>query len=129
MNLKDCGFLVSIILEQGGLQPGGLNFDCKVRRESTDLEDMFIAHIGAMDCFALALRRLAPLHVDKTLSNAVKVRYASYEHGIGAKIESGKVTFKELEEYILQSGDKQEPKMISGHQEHYESIYNNYLHG
>jgi len=129
MNLKDCGFLVSIILAQGGLQPGGLNFDCKVRRESTDLEDMFIAHVGAMDCFALALKRLAPLHQDKTLINLVKTRYATYDSGIGAKIESGKVTFKELEEYVLKSGDKQEPVVTSGHQEHCESIYNNYLHG
>jgi len=128
MNLKDCGFLISIILEQGGLAPGGLNFDCKVRRESTNLADMFISHIGAMDCFALALRRIAPLHADQTIHKLVKARYATYESGIGAKIEAGSTSFKELEKYILES-EHQEPKQISGQQEHYESIYNNYLHG
>jgi len=90
---------------------------------------MFIAHIGAMDCFALALRRLVPLYTEKTISKLVKTRYSSYESGIGAKIQSGKVTFKELESYILASGEKQEPTITSGQQEHYESIYNNYLHG
>jgi len=128
MNLKDCGFLVSIILSQGGLAPGGLNFDCKVRRESTNLADMFISHIGAMDCFALALRRVAPLHSDQTLTKLVQQRYSTYESGIGKKIEDGSATFKELEKYILES-EHQEPKQLSGQQEHCESIYNNYLHG
>jgi len=129
MNLRDCAFVVRTIIAQGGLAPGGLNFDCKVRRESTNLQDMFIAHIGAMDCFALALRRLVPLHEEKTLVKLVTKRYSTYSSGIGAKIESGKTSFKELADYVLASGKNQEPVKISGQQEHCESIYNNYLHG
>ena len=128
MNLKDCSALVQIILSQGGLQPGGLNFDCKVRRESTNLEDMFISHIASMDVFAYALRRIAPLHEAKALSSLIKKRYATYDSGIGADIESGKATFKDLEKYILSAGDEQEPVATSGQQEHYEAVLNNYLH-
>ena len=128
MNLKDCSALVQIILNQGGIAPGGLNFDCKVRRESTNLEDMFISHIASMDVFAYALRKIAPLHQDKALSSLIKARYSTYDSGIGASIESGKASFKDLEKYILEAGDKQEPKVTSGQQEHCEAILNNYLH-
>jgi xylose isomerase len=128
MNLKDCAALVQIILAQGGLAPGGLNFDCKVRRESTELEDMFISHIASMDVFAVALRKMAKLHQDKALSKLIAARYSSYDSGIGASIESGKTSFKELEQYMLKQGDKQEPQNASGHQEMYEAILNNYLH-
>ena len=128
MNLKDCSALVQIILSQGGLQPGGLNFDCKVRRESTELEDMFTSHVASMDVFAFALRKIAKLHSDKALSSMVKQRYSSYDSGIGASIESGKTSFKELEAYILKLGEKAEPATTSGHQEKYEAILNNYLH-
>ena len=119
---------MQIILNQGGIAPGGLNFDCKVRRESTNLEDMFISHIASMDVFAYALRKIAPLHQDKALSSLIKARYSTYDSGIGASIESGKASFKDLEKYILEAGDKQEPKVTSGQQEHCEAILNNYLH-
>ena len=62
------------VIEQGGLQPGGLNFDAKVRRESTDLEDLFIAHIGAMDAFARGLRNAVRLVEEGPLPGMVKVR-------------------------------------------------------
>lgn len=127
MNLRDCGFLMQTILSQGGLAPGGLNFDCKVRRESTNLEDMFISHIGAMDCFALALRRIAVLHEEKALESLIKKRYSSYDSGIGAQIEAGKATFKQLEQHVL-GKEKQEPAKTSGQQEHCEQIFNNYLY-
>ena len=117
-----------MILSQDGIAPGGLNFDCKVRRESTNLEDMFISHIASMDVFAYALRKIAPLHKDRALSDIVKARYSSYDSGIGAQIESGKATFAELEKYVLGLGDKQEPATTSGQQEHCEAILNNYLH-
>ena len=65
---------VQAIIEQGGLQPGGLNFDAKVRRESTDLEDLFIAHIGAMDAFARGLRNAVRLTEEGLLPGMVKVR-------------------------------------------------------
>lgn len=61
-------------MQQGGLGSGGLNFDCKVRRESTDLEDMLISHIGAMDCFARGLRKAADVIKDGILDKAIKVR-------------------------------------------------------
>jgi len=100
MNLKDCAAVMHTVVRQGGIAPGGLNFDCKVRRESTKLEDMFIAHIGAIDTFALALRRVARLHSESALSSLVSARYASYNTGIGAAIESGKVSFDELDAHI-----------------------------
>lgn len=90
---------------------------------------MFISHIASMDVFAYALRKIAPLHESKALSNLVAQRYSSYDSGIGASIESGKATFKELEQYVLKlSGDKQEPATTSGRQEHHEAILNNFLH-
>ena len=63
-DVKKCTLAMKIVMEQGGLAPGGLNFDCKVRRESTDVEDMFIAHIGAMDAFARGLRNAARIRAD-----------------------------------------------------------------
>lgn len=71
---------VQVIVEQGGLQPGGLNFDAKVRRESTDLEDLFIAHIGAMDAFARGLRNAVRIITDGLISGMVKVRLRLEEH-------------------------------------------------
>lgn len=109
------------IIEQGGLAPGGLNFDCKIRRESTDLEDMFIAHIGAMDSFARGLKNAAKLIEDGTLDSLVKERYNSFDNGIGAKIEKGTTSLEELEAFIMKHG---EPKLISGKQEKYEAIVN-----
>lgn len=67
-------YLWQTIVEQGGLQPGGLNFDAKVRRESTDLEDLFIAHIGAMDAFARGLRNAIQIIEDGLIAGMVKVR-------------------------------------------------------
>ena len=100
-----------------------------MRRESTNLEDMFISHVASMDVFAFALRKIAPLHKDGALSSLVAKRYSSYDSGIGASIESGKTSFKELEKHVLGLGaDKQEPATTSGQQEHHEAILNNYLH-
>ena len=82
------------MLQQGGLSPGGLNFDCKVRRESTDIDDRFIAHIGAMDTFARGLLAAARIINDKTLSDMVKKRYQSFDTGIGKKAEDGTLTFE-----------------------------------
>jgi len=125
MNLRDCAFVMKTVIAQGGLAPGGLNFDCKVRRESTNLQDMFIAHIGAMDCFALALRKMARLFEEKKFEALVQQRYASFnETEIGKKIEAGKITFDELHAFIQKNG---EPAKTSGEQEKYEAIFNRYL--
>jgi xylose isomerase len=112
------------VIRQGGLGKGGLNFDCKVRRESIDVEDMFIAHIGAMDCFARALRIAAKIVEDKSLEAMVEVRYASFLSGMGKKIEDGTASFDELEAFIMENGD---PNPKSAKQEKFEVIFNDYL--
>lgn len=72
-------YLRQTVVEQGGLQPGGLNFDAKVRRESTDLEDLFIAHIGAMDAFARGLRNAVRIIEDGLIAGMVKVCVQLYK--------------------------------------------------
>ncbi len=113
-----------VILRQGGLGSGGLNFDAKVRRGSTDLSDLFIAHIGAMDAFARGLVVAANLHKDGVLEAFIRNRYASFDEGLGARIEKGKVTLRDLEAHTLKRG---EPKPASGKQEMLENILNQYL--
>jgi len=124
MDIKKATMAMLIVIRQGGLAPGGLNFDCKVRRESTDVEDMFIGHIGAMDTFARALRNAARLVESGTLSNLVKERYSSYDKDMGKKIEEGTTTFEELEKWVMEHG---EPHSISARQEKCEVIFNDYV--
>src|SRR5882762_4084985 len=83
------------ILKMGGLKTGGTNFDAKVRRESFEPVDLFYAHIGGMDAFARGLKIAAAIRADGKLEEIVRERYASWDSGIGAKIESGKSSFKE----------------------------------
>lgn len=113
-----------VILEQGGIAPGGLNFDAKVRRESVELDDLFIAHIGAMDTFAHGLKVAQRLIADGVFRDTRKKRYLSYDRGIGADIESGNADFESLEAYTLANG---EPRPQSGRQEHMENILNQYI--
>ena len=113
----------------GGLSPGGLNFDCKLRRESTDIEDMFISHIGAMDTFARGLRIAVRIINDKRIHNMISSRYSTFNNGIGKKVEEGTFSMDEAEKYIL---DKEEDisfnyKPNSGKQELYEMILNEYI--
>jgi len=115
---------MKVIVDQGGLAPGGLNFDAKLRRESTDDEDLFIAHISGMDTWARALRSVALMKEDGLLEGMVSERYSNYESGLGAKIESGTTDFEELEKYALEHG---EPKLISAKQEKYEQLLNSYV--
>lgn len=124
MDVKNATQVMRIILDQGGLAPGGLNFDCKVRRESTALEDMFISHIGAMDTFARGLKAAAKIKLEGYFSQLIKDRYISFTTGIGKKIDSGTTDFEELEKYALENG---EPQAASGRQEHYESLLNRYV--
>lgn len=124
MDIRNTTLVMKTIIEQGGIQPGGLNFDAKVRRESTDLEDLFIAHIGAMDAFARGLRNAVCMIQDGLLPGLVKERYSSYSHGLGQKVEDGSATLEDLEAYIKQNG---EPKVTSGKQEKYERIFNHYV--
>lgn len=114
-----------VVLRQGGLAPGGVNFDAKVRRESFEPIDLFHAHIGGMDAFARGAKIAAAIRKDGVLDDFVKERYASFDSGIGKKIEAGETNFAELEQYMLEKGDI-EPN-ASGRQEMLEGIVNRYL--
>ena len=107
------------IIRNGGLGNGGTNFDAKIRRNSTDLEDMFIAHISGMDAMARALMNAADILENSELPAMKKARYASFDGGIGKDFEDGKLTLEQVYEY----GKKvEEPKQTSGKQEKYETI-------
>ena len=107
------------IIRNGGLGNGGTNFDAKIRRNSTDLEDLFIAHISGMDALARALLNAADILEHSELPQMKKERYASFDSGIGKEFEDGKLTLEQVYEY----GKKvEEPKQTSGKQEKYETI-------
>jgi len=86
-------------------EPGGVNFDAKVRRESFEPVDLFYAHIGGMDTFARGLKIAAAIRAEGTLSKIVKDRYSSWDSGIGAEIEQGKTSFASMETYMLKKGE------------------------
>lgn len=111
------------IIRGGGLGNGGTNFDAKTRRNSTDLEDIFIAHIAAMDAMARALENAAALIEESPLQKMVAERYASFDEGLGKKFENGELT---LEEVYAYGKEVNEPKQTSGKQELYEAILNMY---
>lgn len=113
-----------VILPAGGFTTGGVNFDAKRRRNSTDTEDLFIAHIAGMDAFARALLVAVDILEKSNYLKMRKDRYASFDSGEGKAFEQGKMGLDELREYALKAG---EPEMISGKQELYESIINMYL--
>jgi xylose isomerase len=113
------------ILKYGGLAPGGVNFDAKVRRESFEPIDLFYAHIGGMDAFARGLKIAAAIRADGALAKIVEERYASWESGIGAEIEAGKHGFTSLEKYMLGKGEIAPNR--SGRQEMIENLINCYL--
>ncbi len=113
-----------IIIEAGGFGGGGINFDAKIRRSSTDPADLFYAHIGGMDTFARAL-----ITADKMLENGEyqrlrKERYASYDSGKGKAFEEGKLSLEDLRNYAAEGG---EPAVISGRQEYYENLVNRFI--
>lgn len=113
------------ILKKGGIAPGGVNFDAKVRRESFTPEDLFYGHIVGMDSFARGLRTAAAIRADGRLEEFVRNRYASWDKGIGARIESDQASFAELEAYTLQ---KTEPiQNESGRQEWLEGLINEFI--
>ena len=111
------------IIRNGGLGNGGTNFDAKTRRNSTDLEDIFIAHIAAMDAMARALENAAALLEESPLCQMAKERYASFDEGLGKKFENGELT---LEDVYAYGKEVNEPKQTSGKQELYEAILNMY---
>jgi len=114
------------ILRAGGLGSGGFNFDAKLRRPSIDLEDLFHAHIGGFDTYALAFKLARRILAEGKFRTFVADRYASYDTGFGADIERRKIGFKQLEKLVL--GKLGEPKPKSGKQECLETLLNTYLH-
>lgn len=118
--------VASVILKQGGLAPGGINFDAKLRRESTDLVDLFYAHIGGMDALARGLRNAAAAIEDGTLDAMVAARYSSYTTGIGKRIADGKATFEELEKAALAGGEPADG-LPSGRAELFENVRSRFI--
>ena len=117
--------IMLMLLKHGGVTPGGVNFDAKVRRESFDPMDLFHAHIGGMDAFARGLKIAAAIREDNALGKFVDQRYSSWDDGIGAEIESGKADFKSLENYMLEKGEVAANE--SGRQELIENVVNYYI--
>jgi xylose isomerase len=115
------------ILRAGGLGTGGFNFDAKLRRPSIDPEDLFHAHIGGMDAYALAFKVARRVLADGKFTQFVQERYASYDSGYGREIETGRTSFRQLEKLVL--GKLGEPAPKSGRQEYLENLLMSYLHG
>ncbi|MBN8876647.1 MAG: xylose isomerase [Sphingobacteriales bacterium] len=113
-----------IILQANGFKGGGINFDAKVRRNSTDMEDLFHAHIGGMDIFARALLTAEVILEKSAYKKIRKERYASFDGGKGKEFEEGKLTLENLRTYAIENG---EPAMKSGKQEYLENIVNRFI--
>ncbi len=123
-NITETVMAMMVILRGGGIQGGGTNFDAKIRRNSTDAEDLFIAHIAGMDLFAHALEIAADLLENSPYESMLTERYSSYDAGVGADFEAGKMTLEQVADYARTNG---EPKQISGKQEKYEALVNMYI--
>lgn len=123
-NVYDTALAMYVILRDGGLK-GGLNFDAKRRRNSTDMEDLFLSHIGGMDAFALGLIVADRMISDGKFSSFVKNRYSSFDGGQGRKFELGQMDLETLSAY----GRKVNPNLVSGKQEYLNNLLNSYLFG
>ena len=121
MDLYDCVHAMMVVLEYGGLGSGGLNFDARVRRESTDLEDMFIGHIGAMDAFARGLLVADRVLADPRMAELRYGRYRSFDSGDGKRFEDGELSLGDLRDIAAANG---EPRQRSGKQELVENLIN-----
>nr|AYC35489.1 xylose isomerase [Thraustochytrium sp. ONC-T18] len=117
--------LCKAIIEMGGFVQGGLNFDAKVRRESTDPEDLFIAHVASIDALAKGLRNASQLVSDGRMRKMLQDRYAGWDEGIGQKIEIGETSLEDLEAHCLQ--DDTEPVKTSAKQEKFLAVLNHYI--
>lgn len=123
-NISETVQAMMVILEAGGLQGGGINFDAKARRNSTDLEDIFIAHISGMDTFARALIIADDILANSEYKKLKADRYASFNSGNGADFAAGKLSLEDLRKIAKETG---EPAMTSGKQELYEALINMYI--
>lgn len=123
-NLNEITEAMMVILQAGGLQGGGINFDAKIRRNSTDPADLFYAHIGGVDVFARALI-IADNILSKSEYNKIREeRYASFDTGKGKEFLEGKLTLEDLRDYAIANG---EPEVRSGKQEYLENLVNRYI--
>jgi xylose isomerase len=123
-NINELTEAMLVILEAGGLQGGGVNFDAKIRRNSTDMADLFYAHIGGMDTFARALLVADTIMQKSEYKKLRAERYASFDSGKGKDFENGKLTLEDLRAYAIESG---EPEVRSGKQEYFENLINRYI--
>lgn len=123
-DLYDCVHGMMVVLEAGGIGNGGFNFDAKIRRESTDPNDLFIAHIGGMDSFARGLVIADRILNDSRLSELRFGRYKSFDSGDGQRFENGELDFVALRDIAARNG---EPQQISGKQELVENLINDYI--
>lgn len=124
MNINETVEMMLVILRSGGLQGGGVNFDAKTRRNSTDMNDIFYGHIGGMDTFARALLIADNLLSKSKLEEMRKARYSSFDSGEGARFEKGQLDLEALAKLGNANG---EPKQTSGQQELYENLINQYI--
>jgi len=123
-DLYDAVQAMLVVLADGGFKSGGLNFDAKVRRESVELEDIFIGHIGGMDSFARALEVAHRLRESSGLEIRRRQRYTSFDSGDGGRFERGELDLTALRDLAAGAG---EPERRSGRQEWYENVINQYL--
>src|SRR6478736_2345532 len=123
-NLFELTEAMLVILKAGGFKTGGINFDAKTRRNSTDLTDIFHAHIGGMDTFARALLTANAILENGKYNQLLKDRYKSFDAGKGKQFEQGKLTLKDLHQLAVKNG---EPDQVSGQQEYFENLISKYL--
>jgi xylose isomerase len=113
-----------VLLENGGFDRGGFNFDAKVRRESVDMEDIFAGHIGGMDTFARGLEIAHDILSNSSYRAQKAARYESFQTGYGADFASGKLSLEQLRDIAAEKG---EPRLLSGKQEKFENLINQYM--
>jgi xylose isomerase len=123
-NINELTEAMLVILEGGGFKGGGINFDAKIRRNSTDVEDLFHAHIGGIDTFARALVVANDILQKSEYRKFRKERYSSFDSGKGKDFEAGKLSLEDLRQYAIENG---EPQIRSGRQEWLENIVNRYI--
>jgi xylose isomerase len=123
-NINELTEAMLVILEAGGFGGGGINFDAKIRRNSTDTADLFYAHIGGMDTFARALIVADNVLQQSDYKSWRQQRYASFDSGQGKAFEEGQLTLDDLRAYAKESG---EPEVRSGRQEYLENIINRFI--
>jgi xylose isomerase len=123
-NINELTEAMLVILEAGGLQGGGVNFDAKIRRNSTDGADLFYAHIGGMDTFARALLVADSIMKHGEYQKIRRERYTSFDSGRGRDFEEGKLTLEDLRAFAVEAG---EPEVRSGRQEYLENLINRFI--